>query len=106
MARKSGAGGGQGGGGVESICPPVGPVTAFLGLGLFVGGLWLAIRHPKSALKCVFGGAVITVLLMASGGADGNPIAHPFVGLLAIAIGFMCAPDKSADKKHTNKKEL
>jgi hypothetical protein len=78
-------------------------VTAFLGLGLFIGGFWLIVKHPKSALKCVFWAGVLSLLLVSDGIGDGNPIQHPFIGLVAIVIGCMCAPDKSTDRKHTNK---
>lgn len=90
---------GKGGSGIEGIAPPTGPATAFLGLGLFVAAIWFAVKHPAHAARCVLAGAVVTAALILGGITDGNPMQHPFVGLLVILIGFTLAPGKDTESK-------
>jgi peptidoglycan/LPS O-acetylase OafA/YrhL len=96
MAHHSSGGGGGGGGGIEEIAPPTGPFTAFLGLGLFFLAVRFAWKHPKAALKGVMWSGVFAFVLSAFGGLDGNPVAHPGFGMLAIIVGFCICPSEKA----------
>jgi hypothetical protein len=102
MAHHS-AGATGGSGGIESLTAKVGPGTAFMGLGLFFAGIWLAVKYPRSFGRAVCIGVVVTLVLFAGGITDANPMQHPFISLLVIGLGFTCAPDKSQDKKGARK---
>lgn len=59
-------------------------MLVLLGFGLAIR---MAVKHPR-ILPSVFGAAIVITLL---GGGD-NPVAHPWLGLAAIIIGFCLCP--------------
>ena len=60
----------------------IGPTTATVAMALLVGAIWLCVKHPRVAVKCVIAAALVAVV---TGG--GNVLAHPLVGLLVMGIG-------------------
>jgi len=60
----------------------VGPSTATVAMALLVGAVWLCVKHPRVAVKCVVAAGVVALV---TGGS--NMLAHPLVGLVVMGIG-------------------
>lgn len=90
-----------GAGGIDSVAPRIGQLTAAVVLISFGTAVWFAITQPRSALIAVGLGTVISVL---TGGA--NEIANPLIGLAAIGAGFLVSLSARPNRKSVNRKSV
>jgi hypothetical protein len=60
----------------------VGPSTATVAIAAVIGAVWLCVKHPRVAVKCVIAAGLVVVV---TGGS--NMLTHPLVGLVVMGIG-------------------
>lgn len=70
-----------------ALADHVGPFSAILALGGFIGAVVLVIKHPIVGLKCVFMAFVFTTI-------SPDPMQHPLLGIIALMVGASMAPTK------------
>lgn len=89
-------GGGRGGGGIEGLTPPTGPMTSLVSIGAFLTFVWLIVKHPRVALTC----ALVGVALALAGLGDGSGVQDSVpLFLLVLVVGGFLADGKSNWRK-------